>query len=186
MNNPFTESSTYAAGAKERQKACVLYLNHDTYCISDEPFSLAETNLVDTSCLRPVAPLSHHSTMSDDDDVLAFRQAFSAANEAIKYLSGLSLCENLDMQWSSQVARAQTKITDSMRMCKRALDDLSDLVQYEDRCDVGDFSCRGRRRAGHASQADSVPAGKTWKNASYKHEIKYKSLKSNKRFPGVL
>ena len=72
---------------------------------------------------------------ADDDDILEeFGIALSSAREAISLLSELSEHDNLDVQWSSQVARAQTKIADSTRTCKSRLRDISDLVEYEGRC----------------------------------------------------
>lgn len=80
---------------------------------------------------------------ADDDSVIdEFRKALSIAGEAISLLSELSEHENLDVQWSSQVARAQTKIADSIRTCKSRLRDMSDLVEYEGRCGtVGMLRC---------------------------------------------
>lgn len=78
-----------------------------------------------------------YSMSSDDDDIInEFRKALSSAGEAIRLLSELSEHENLDVAWSSQVARAQTKIADSIRTCKSRLADMSDLVEYEGRCDT--------------------------------------------------
>lgn len=74
---------------------------------------------------------------ADDDGVIEdFRIALSSAREAIRLLSELSEHDDLDVQWSSQVARAQTKIADSIRTCKSRLRDISDLVEYEGRCET--------------------------------------------------
>lgn len=79
--------------------------------------------------------------MRADDDVIAeFQRALSSAGEAIALLKQLSEHEDLDVAWSSQVARAQTKIADSVRTCKSRLRDISDLVEFEGRCETKTYS----------------------------------------------
>jgi hypothetical protein len=74
---------------------------------------------------------------ADDDGIIdSFRIALSNASDAICKLTELSKNENLDVAWSSSVARAQTKVADSIRTCESRLRDISDLVEFEGRCEI--------------------------------------------------
>jgi hypothetical protein len=64
--------------------------------------------------------------------------AFLDAEACVKRLTEVAGSETVGQEWSSQVTRCQTQISDALKKCKGMLFELDVMVEEEDRCDCRD------------------------------------------------
>jgi hypothetical protein len=75
--------------------------------------------------------------MEEDEHLKLLDQldaAHTAANTHVSQLAELALSESLGQQWSSQVTRCQSQVSDAVKNYKYLLFELEILLEEEDRC----------------------------------------------------